>query len=159
MSLNPFCALLKTISYFIVRKIHFSKNYIGKTIIMEDGQRFKVFRHAILSTKLNGESPAIFKIRFHVANMSPEKNIPFSLIPMPFILGLPGFRAKLWTINENNGDFQGIYQWDSLEDAENYANSFALNFMTRRSIPGSVSYEIIQNESMNEYIGSLKLIF
>lgn len=158
MSLNPFYGFFNTIRYFMARKIHFSKNYLNKTIIMEDGQHFKVFRHAVMSTPLNGKNPAIFKVRFNLANMSPKRNIPFSLIPMLFILGLPGFRVKLWTINENNGYFQGIYQWDKLEDAENYANSAALSFMTKRSIPGSISYEIIENKSMKEYMVTLKLI-
>ncbi len=157
MSLNPFKAFLKTFKYVLTRKIHFPKNYLHKTITMEDKQQFKVFRHAVMSTKLNGQNAAIFKVRFHLAGMSTEKNKPFSVIPMLFILGLPGFRAKLWTLNEKNGDFQGIYQWDSLKDAQNYANSFALNFMTSRSVPGSVSYEIIPNTSLKEYIESLKL--
>ena len=157
MSLNPFSAFLKTDKYVLTRKIHFPKNCLHKTITMEDRKQFKVFRHAVMSTKLNGQNAAIFKVRFHLAGMSPEKNKPFSVIPMLFILGLPGFRAKLWTLNEKNGDFQGIYQWDSLKDAQNYANSFALTFMTSRSVPGSVSYEIIPNTSMKEYIKSLKL--
>lgn len=157
MSLNPFSAFLKTVKYVLTRKIHFPKNCLHKTITMEDKQQFKVFRHAVMSTKLNGQNAAIFKVRFHLSGMSPEKNKPFSVIPMLFILGLPGFRAKLWTIDEKSGDFQGIYQWDRLEDAQNYANSFALNFMTSRSVPGSVSYEIIPNTSLKEYIESLKL--
>jgi len=157
MSLNPFSAFLKTIKYFMTRKIHFPKNCLHKTITMEDRQQFKVFRHAVMSTKLNRQNAAIFKVRFHLAGMSPEKNKPFSVIPMLFILGLPGFRAKLWTLNEKSGDFQGIYQWDSLKNAQNYANSFALNFMTSRSVPGSVSHEIIPNTSLKEYIESLKL--
>jgi hypothetical protein len=55
---------------------------------------------------------------------------------------LPGFRTKLWTVDENNGDFQGIYEWETLQDAENYAHSFAMQFMTNRSLPGSVSFQI-----------------
>jgi len=157
MSLNPFHAFLKTMSYFITQKIHFPKEYTDKTIIMKDKQQFKIFRHALMSTRQNGENPAVFKVKFHLASMSPERNIRYSLIPMLFILGLPGFRAKFWTLNESNGDFQGIYQWDTLEDAKNYTNSFALNFMTSRSVPGSVSYEIIPDKSLAEYIESLKI--
>ena len=122
---------------------------------MKDGQQFTIFRHAVMSTPLNGENPAIFKVKFQLANMSPERNIKYSLIPMLFILGLPGFRAKFWMLNKINGDVQGIYQWDTFEDAKNYANSFALNFMTSRSVLGSVSYEIIPNKSLEEYIKSL----
>lgn len=158
MSLNPFHAFLKTILYFITRKIHFPKKYAGKSVIMTDGQQFKIFRHVAMSTQLNGENPAVFRVKFHLVNMSPERNIRYSLIPMLFILGLPGFRAKFWTLNESNGDFQGIYQWDTFEDAKNYANSFALNFMTSRSVPGSVSYEIIPDKSLEEYVESLRLV-
>jgi hypothetical protein len=37
-NLNPFYAFLKTISYFAQNKIHFPKDYVAKTITMEDGQ-------------------------------------------------------------------------------------------------------------------------
>jgi hypothetical protein len=114
--------------------------------------------HAVMSTKINDNNPAVFKVRFHLTNMPPKRNIKFSLVPMLIILGLPGFRAKLWMLNEVNGDFQGIYEWDTLQDAENYANSFALKFMISRSVPGSVSHEIIPDQSLNDYINSLKLV-
>jgi len=60
-------------------------------------------------------------------------------------------------LNEANEYFQGIYLWDTLEDAKNYSDSFALNFMTSRSVPGPVSYEIIPDKSLDEYVKSLEL--
>ena len=48
----------------------------------------------------------------------------------------------MWILDEASGDFQGIYEWDTAQDAENYAHSFAVRFMTMRSVPGSVSCEI-----------------
>ena len=50
-------------------------------------------------------------------------------------------------LNEANGDFQGIYEWDSVEHAKNYANSFAMKFMTMRSVRGSVSYVILPKQA------------
>jgi|GEM_PF-5859737 len=50
-----------------------SFQFVGKTVTMEDGQQFKIFMHAAMSTKPNGENSAIFKVRFHLANMSPKK--------------------------------------------------------------------------------------
>ena len=49
-------------------------------------------------------------------------------------------------LNEASGDFQGVYEWDTVEDAKNYASSFAMKFMTIRSVPGSVSHEIVPKE-------------
>ncbi len=82
-------------------------------------------------------------MRFKLARMSTQLNRLFSLLPIPFFIGLPGFRAKLWTVNEETGENQGVYQWDSLKQAEAYANSFAMRFMSRRSLPGSVSHQIL----------------
>ena len=58
-------------------------------------------------------------------------------------VGLPGFRSKLWMVNPESGDFSGYYEWDTIEDAENYGRSFAAGFMTRRSVPGSVSLKVL----------------
>lgn len=80
-------------------------------------------------------------VRFRVAGMTPQQNKVFSLLPIPFFIGLPGFRSKLWALNAR-GVFQGIYTWDTEEAAERYAHSFAMKFMTRRAVPGSVSYRI-----------------
>jgi hypothetical protein len=91
---------------------------------------------------------AVFRPRFHVKGMSTRMNILFSWIPVWFILGLPGFRSKLWLVNPQNGDFSGYYEWDTVQDAENYGSSFAAGFMTRRSIPGSVSFKVIPGNRM-----------
>ena len=51
-------------------------------------------------------------------------------------LGLPGFRSKLWLYNEATGEFGGIYEWDTVEDADNYDKSYAMKFSHWRSVPG-----------------------
>ncbi len=74
--------------------------------------------------------------------MSVRTNILFSLIPMWFIIGLPGFRSKYWLVDEDTGDFCGYYEWESIEAAQMYSTSFAMRFMANRSVPGSVWFEI-----------------
>ncbi|KAA3664318.1 MAG: hypothetical protein DWQ04_06330 [Chloroflexi bacterium] len=32
---------------------------------------------------------------------------------------MPGFRSKLWLRNKETGEFGGIYEWDTEEDAHN----------------------------------------
>ena len=149
MRLNPFLSLLRILGYILKGRLHFPKNRIGEHITTEDEQEFIIFRQAIVDPRQGqAEKPgAVFRVRFHVAHMSPKQNKLFSLLPIPFFIGLPGFRAKLWMVNEASGDSQGIYQWDTVHDAENYAHSFAVKFMTMRSVPGSVSYKITPYES------------
>lgn len=153
--MNPCGSFFKSLSYLMTGNLSFPKERIGETYIMEDGRKFTVFRHVVVKSGLISQSPAIFKVRFLLANMTPERNKLFSIIPIPFFIGLPGFKAKLWMIDEENGYFQGVYEWDSLLSAQNYSKSFAMKFMIKRSIPGTVNYEIIANKGLEGYIGTL----
>jgi hypothetical protein len=74
--------------------------------------------------------------------MTTAQNKRFSLLPIPFFIGLPGFRSKLWMADVATGDCQGLYEWDTVQDAETYAHSFAMKFMMMRSVPGSVSWTV-----------------
>jgi hypothetical protein len=156
MSFNPVYTLIQTLTGIATGKIRFKKERNGETVQMLNGHRFTVFRHAVWRSKIEkGNEPAVFCVRFHVLGMSPEMNMKFSLILMLFILGLPGFREKYWMINRRNGDFQGLYEWASEEDAKNYVDSFAMKFMTKRSVQGSLSYEIISGIGLEDHLRHL----
>ena len=148
MHFNPFFSLLTTISYVLRGRLHFPRECIGEVLVMEDGEEFVIFRQAVVDPGQNqpGEPGATFRVRFCIAHMSLKQNKLFSLLPIPFFIGLPGFRSKLWMISEASGDCQGIYEWNTVQDAENYASSFAMKFMTMRSVPGSVSCEVIPKQ-------------
>ncbi len=154
---TPIHSLKTTIKNLFKGKIHFIKEDISKIFTMEDGQKYIVFRHLIIDSDnyLSGKSKAVFKVRFKLANMSPKLNKIFSLFPILFFIGLPGFEEKYWTMNKENGYFQGIYQWASKEAAKKYVSSFAMKFMSKRSVPDSISYEIISNTTLSGYIKRL----
>jgi hypothetical protein len=57
-------------------------------------------------------------------------------------LGLPGFRSKLWLFDKTTGSFGGIYEWDTVQDAKNYNESYAMKFSKWRSVPGRFKTEI-----------------
>jgi hypothetical protein len=88
-------------------RVRFLRHDIRRTLIMEDGEQFTVFRHAKL--KAPGEPAAAFVVRFTPAHMSVRQNIRFSLLPMIPQLGMHGFREKLWCVNEKTGMCQGVY--------------------------------------------------
>jgi hypothetical protein len=130
------------LQYVLSARIHFPKDRLGERIILDGNLEWIIFRQVIIDPAENqpAQPAAIFRPRFHIKNMSYTQNARFSILPIPFFVGLPGFRSKLWLYNEETGDSSGYYEWDTIEDAENYKNSFAAQFMARRSEPGSVSF-------------------
>ncbi|MGF7117685.1 hypothetical protein [Methanobacterium oryzae] len=154
MLFNPLYSLLNTISLFLRRKVHFSREKIGKVIVTEDNEEFVIFREVKVNAKI--DKPAVFKVKFLLSGMDPKNNIRFSWLPVPFFIGLQGFKAKVWTLNYENNYFQGIYEWKNEKYAKKYSKSFAYRFMSRRSVQGTVSFEIIPNSTLEEYLESLK---
>jgi len=139
---GPFSSIVRAIYLLIQGRIHFPKDRFGD--IVDEGEDFEIFRHMTLDPgKGQPDQPgAIFKVRFQFASMSPEMNIKTSLIPIPFIVAQPGFRSKMWMLGRETGEFQGIYEWDTVASAENYWTSFPMRLMKRRAVPESLSYEI-----------------
>jgi len=139
---GPFSSIVRAVWLLIQRRIRFPKDRLGD--IIGEGEDFEIFRQMTLDPGQDQpEKPgAIFKVRFRFASMSPEMNIKASLIPIPFILAQPGFRSKMWTLGRESGEFQGIYEWDTIASAESYWTSFPMKLMKRRAVPESLSYEI-----------------
>jgi hypothetical protein len=127
-------------------RIHFPKDRLGE--IVDDGEEFEVFRQMTLDPGNDqpGKPGAIFKVRFQFASMSSEMNVKTSLIPIPFIVAQSGFRSKTWLLGRETGEFQGIYEWDTVASAEAYWTSFPMKLMKRRAVPDSLSYEIEEIE-------------
>ena len=84
----------------------------------------------------------MFTVRFRFTSLSAEANKRLSLIPAPFIAAQPGFRSKDWMSGRDTGMFQGVYGWDTVEQAEAYWTSFPMRLMKRRAVLGSVVYEV-----------------
>ena len=134
-------------------RVHFPKENLGKTLVMENGQKFSVFRTLTVSGKnAEAKSLAVFRVRFKFSGLSPQVNKRLSMIPAPFLMGMKGFREKNWMMDEDSGYFQGVYQWESKELAEAYPSSFIFKLMTKRAAPGTVSYEIMPDTNISEYI-------
>ncbi len=154
--MNAFLKSLKVLlARLLSKRIHFSKEYKGKILTMEDGQKFEVIRNLIVDPKQDIEkSCAVFKVRFKFFRLPLAVNKCISAFPTPFLMAKPGFRQKIWTLTED-GYFQGIYQWSTEEFAASYPDSFIFKLMTKRAVEGTVVYEIIPDTVLSDYIHSL----
>lgn len=74
--------------------------------------------------------------------MDVKKNISFSKIPMRVLFHFKGFMSKYWLMDESINTCMGVYRWATVADAERYSRSIAMKFMKKRSVEGSISYQI-----------------
>ena len=145
----PICALV-AIGGFIIGRIRFSRTLTGQRIETDDGV-FTVFRHM---TRRGPPAPTetLFVVRFRFARFSQRTNRWLSLIPVLAIAGYPGFRDKLWLVNEETGHWEGLYRWESADAVEAYRRSLVLGVMNRRAQPGTVEERVIAGTTLEEYL-------
>jgi hypothetical protein len=62
---------------------------------------------------------------------------------MMMFMGFTGFRSKYWAVNHQTGLCQGLYEWQTVRDAENYSKSLAIRLIAEKSYPESVWFRII----------------
>jgi len=135
--------LTRAIGLKLQGRVRFSKDCIGDVLLGEE-EGLEIFRKVIVKPSQDGpEKPgAIFIVRFCFARFGAKTNRFLSLIPVPFIVAQPGFRSKTWMIGQRTGVFQGVYEWDSIEDAEAYWTSFPMKLMKRRAVQETLYHEI-----------------
>ena len=145
-------SIVRSIANLIFFRLHFPDKYLSKTVQMNDGLEFKIFRHLKLSTKNNSETGSIFIVRFKFRKFSHKANIRLSRVPIFMIAGFPGFSDKLWMIDWDSGYWQGIYQWKNDDTIKKYKKSFVLGLMNKRAERNTLSYQIIPDQNIDDYL-------
>lgn len=135
--------LARATAYRMRGRVHFIKDCIGDVSEDED-EDFVVFRKMVLEPDSDGaDGPgAVFKVKFQFARLSAPTNKKLSLLPAPLIAAQPGFRSKTWMLGQQTGLFQGVYEWQTIANAEAYWTSFPMRLMKRRAVPESLWHQI-----------------
>ncbi len=145
MNNQMFNYIFKTLGYQAAGRLHTPKDQIGKLFTNPDGEAFVIFKQTILDP-MPGEvekPEAMFRVQFQVPKVTPWRDRLIIALKSPIFVALPGFRSKLWMVDEKNNTYQGVYEWSTLRDAEDYVHSYSMEFMTQVALPGKISYEII----------------
>jgi hypothetical protein len=146
----PVCLLVAAV-LAVLGRLQFRRRYVGNELVMGDGRRFRVFRHLSLRST-SGVTPAVLVVRFKFARLSQRVNRLLSLVPILLIGGFPGFREKLWMVDEETGCWQGVYEWESAQAVALYRRSFVLGVMNRRADPESITYTVIPQTPLADYL-------
>ena len=136
----------------LLGKLRYSKQYLGQTVKIEDGQEFVIFRHITVFTRNRNENEIIFIVSFKFARLSHKANQIASIIPMLLITGFPGFITKIYAVNAGNGYWQGMYQWNSKKHLEEYKNSFVYKMMNKRAITNTIRSNEFSNKKLTDFI-------
>ena len=140
---SPPLLLARATSLRLSGRVHFLRDCIG-TVEHCEGEDFEIFRKVLLDpAEDQPKRPgALFVVRFNFARFGAKTNRLLSMLPIPFIVAQPGFRSKTWMIGQRTDAFRGLYEWDSIDDAERYWTSFPMNLMKWRAIPQTLTYEV-----------------
>ena len=148
----PLTCLVISIFRLLTGKLRLSKQLMGKTVKMDENSQYQIFRH-ITNMRVDSDCKStVFIVSFKFSKLSYKANKLTSIIPMLLIIGFPGFVKKIYAVNHKNGYWQGMYQWESLENLEEYKNSLVFKVMNKRAIPGSIKSVQYENRSLNSYI-------
>jgi len=151
----PVCLGLSLVR-LILRRIRFSKKHLKEEVVMLDGQSYTIFRHVQVHPVPDSDASSIFVVRFKFSRLSLQANKIASIIPMLIITGYPGFHIKMYGVNKENGFWQGMYQWESVQALNEYTKSFVYRIMNKRAIQSSISSFELKGERLIDYINTDK---
>ena len=147
---------VRTLGFRHAGRLHEPKGRIGQTFTNPDGQKFVIFKETILDPATGRPQPgpstrpeAVFRVRFRVKRFAFWQQVLIAF-KSPLFVTLPGFRSKLWMKNEVTCDYQGVYEWDRLEDAQAYVESELMKIMTWLAIQGGIEWEITPREEFEQ---------
>ena len=107
------------------------KDKIGESIYLEKSKKtYTVFKQTAVKNVSN-ENGTYFFVEFEFKKWVLNIFAP----TIPFFLGMPGFRSKLWLVDEKTGVFAGRYVYATCKDAEGYGHSIAQKLVKSLCVP------------------------
>lgn len=140
----PPVAAMTGLARTLAGRVHFNRNRVGDELILENGERHRVFREVRVDPgrMVPPESTVMLTLRFQFARFSQVINQRLSLLPVPVIIGMPGFLQKTWTVCDESGYSQGIYVFASAKQADAYRQSLVVRVLKKRTVKGSFTWTL-----------------
>lgn len=122
-------------------------NRIGELIALNrNGNSYTVFKQTALKN-ISDNNGAYFFVEFKFKGWV----LDFFSPTIPFFLGMPGFKSKLWLVDKSRNVFAGRYVFSSSGNANAYGNSFAQKIVKKLCVSGQHHWWVqpIQRQGMD----------
>ncbi len=142
-STQPLPVIARSLKLLVTGRVKFPKERCGQCYVREDGRSYRIFREIVIARPGgNSEPGGTFRVWFQAKTGGPLTRL-MAWGTTLFFLGMPGFRHKVYLIDDQTGEFGGIYEWNTREEALAYLDSFAMRLSAMRSVPGQFSKEVL----------------
>ncbi len=136
-------------------RLHQPRARLGLEVDAPRENHFVAFRE----TRVAAHGDTVLLIWFELRFVAPKNRRRASLfrrvciITTPFFSGVDGFVSKLWMEDRVAARYLGIYEFASASAASEYA-SYIAAVLHPLSKPGSISWEIVEQESVADTIAT-----
>lgn len=133
-------------------EVHMPPDHLGRTIAFADGSAARVYRETRVAR--NAVEPCVLVVRFRLRRVRGPWHTAFekeSLLNTPLFVGFPGFTTKLWLAHDGQDFYRGLYDWDGLVAAEQYARSL-WRVLELVSVEESIDYRVLPGLTRDELL-------
>jgi hypothetical protein len=149
--LPPVCLVIALVR-LLSGNLRLLQDYRGEILKASDGSFFRIFRDIANVPQIPGPDPRVFIVSFKFSRLSHGANRVVSLIPMLIIAGFPGFVRKMYAVNQDNGYWQGMYQWKTEAHLARYRQSFVFRMMNKRALTDTVHSTVLPGQQLIHYV-------
>jgi len=144
----------RTIGLLLTGRLRLPRALVGRQVAFADGTTSRVYRVTTL-TRQETHEPVVLVVRFRLRLLGDSRlgHAMFrreSVLNTPLFAGHSGFRVKLWLTDHDTGFYRGVYQWDGLRSAEEYA-SVIETVLGPFCQPGTIDHVAISNTRLNDF--------
>lgn len=147
---------VRAVGYLLDGRVVFRRDRLGDVLKLTDGTAFVVYRETTVQSRASADG-VVLVFRMRVADPGVGEAVrdllfdPLTNVATPFFAGMPGFRRKLWLAGERPGEFLELYEWATRTDADRFVGVLE-SLLAPLDFAGSASFEVLDNESIDEYV-------
>lgn len=136
--------LVTTFGMLARRELRLPRENVGRRLSFADGTTGRVYRE----TRVAGPPPAdpcVLVVSFRLRRVRGWWHKAFeveSILNTVLFAGFPGLVSKLWMAHDEHGAYRGLYEWDGVQAAEDYARAL-WRVLELVSEPGSIDFRVV----------------
>jgi hypothetical protein len=147
--------VLSTLGLLARNELALPRHNVGRSVVFADGTRSEVYRETVMrKRRYQGLVLLVVRFRLRLIGSSRLAHWLFrveSLANTLLFAAHPGFQTKLWLTDRGTSFYRGIYEWEGVEAAVEYAETLRV-VLRPWAQSGSFAYRLIEGRSRDDYL-------